>query len=195
MAPKTVKTMICFCTIFGSFFLGVFGALRVPLGSIIRRSEAVLGGLGPKKPEKTEGFSRFLRMQVFGSLKLLIGPLGPSRLLWGRFRPQNWSQNGSKSSPKSNEKLVPKMVPTMAPKLLQFGPQNCPKMDPKMVPKWSQTFQGLQDVPKTTQDGPRCLKMAQDSPRRPQDSPKTAPRHPKTAPRRPQDGPRWPQDG
>ena len=147
----------------------------MPLGSILRRSEAILSGLGPPKPKKTAGFSRFLRMQVFGSLKLLIGLLGPSRLLWGRFRPQNWSQNGSKSSPKSNEKLVPKMVPTMAPKLLQCGPQNCTKMDPKMVPKWSQTFQGLQDVPKTTQD----------SPRRPQDSPKTASTHPKMAPRRP----------
>ena len=125
-------------------FLGVFGALQVPLGSILKRSEAVLGGLGPPKPEKTKCFSRFLRMQVFGSLKLLIGLLGPSRLLWGRFRPQNWSQNGSKSSPKSNEKLVPKMVPKMAPKLLQFGPQNCPKMlprwfpnAPKMAPRWS----------------------------------------------------------
>ena len=41
------------------------------------------------------------------------------------------------------------------------------------------------------QDGPRCLKMAQDSPRRPQDSPKTAPRHPKTAPRRSKMAPRW----
>ena len=163
---------MCFCTIFGSLFVGVFGTLRVPLGSILRRSEAVLGGLGPQKAKKTEGFSRFLLMQVFGSLKLLIGLLGPSRLLWGRFRPQNWSQNGSKSSPKSNEKLVPKMVPTMAPKWLQFGPQYCPKMVPKMVPKWFQSFQGLQDVPKTTKEGPRCPKIAQDSPRRPQDSPR-----------------------
>ena len=116
----------------------VFGALQVPLGSILGRSEAVSGGLGPPKPKKTKCFSRFLRMQVFWSLKLLIGLLGPSRLLWGRFRPQNSSQKGSKSSPKSNEKLVPKRVPTMAPKFLQFDSQKCPKIskkNPKNVPK------------------------------------------------------------
>ena len=63
----------------------------MPLGSILKRSEAVLGGLGPQKAAKIASVSSFLRMQVFGSLKLLIGLLGPSMLLRGRFRPQNWS--------------------------------------------------------------------------------------------------------
>ena len=63
--------------------MGVFGALQVPLGSILKLSEAVLGGLGPPKPKKTDGFPRFVRMQVLGFFKFLIGLLGPSRLLWG----------------------------------------------------------------------------------------------------------------
>ena len=59
-------------------FVGGFGALWVPLGSLLGSLEALLGGLRTQKPSKTGGFLRFLKMQLFGSLKLLMALLGSS---------------------------------------------------------------------------------------------------------------------
>ena len=42
----------------------------------------------PKNLKKNNGFSRFLQMQVFGTLKLLMAILGPSWLLLGRSGPK-----------------------------------------------------------------------------------------------------------
>ena len=53
----------------------------MPLGSLLGLFEAVLGGLGPNNIEKLKFLFRFLRMQVFGSLKLLMALLVPSWLL------------------------------------------------------------------------------------------------------------------
>ena len=54
--------------------------------------------LDPQKPEKTNGFLRFLVLYVFGTLGLLMALLGSSWLLLGRFGP----------------KMAPKMGPQMA---------------------------------------------------------------------------------
>ena len=55
--------------------------------------------LDPQKPEKTNGFLRFLQLYVFATLGLLMVLLGPFWLLLGRFGP----------------KMAPKMDPQMAP--------------------------------------------------------------------------------
>ena len=52
-----------------------------------------------QKPRKTIGFSRFLQMQVFCSLKLLMVLLGPSWLLLGRSGPKMTSKMGPQIAP------------------------------------------------------------------------------------------------
>ena len=76
-----------------SFFLG-FGALWVPLGSLLGPLEALLGGLWTQKLEKNCGFLRFLKMQLFGSLKLLMALLGSSCFFLGKSGPKMGFQNG-----------------------------------------------------------------------------------------------------
>ena len=86
-------------------FVGGFGALWVPLGSLLGSLEALLGGLLTQKPSKTNGFSRFLKMQLFGSLKLLMALLGSSCPLFGRSGPKVGPKMVPKSGPKSDQKV------------------------------------------------------------------------------------------
>ena len=53
----------------------------MPLGSLLGLSKALLRTSGPRRPEKTFSFLRFLKIQVFGSLKLSMALLGSSWLL------------------------------------------------------------------------------------------------------------------
>ena len=128
-------------------FVGGFGALWVPLGSLLGSLEALLGGLRTQKPSKTEGFLRFLKMQLFGSLKLLMALLGSSCPLFGR------------SDPKMGPKIVPKNAPKKKPRLsidffvvffvkmtclqhkFQEGPVLRPKMDQHFCTKFKRDLQ------------------------------------------------------
>ena len=49
----------------------------MPLGSILRRSEAVLGGLGPPKPKKTERFFKVFANAGFWVFEALDWPRVP----------------------------------------------------------------------------------------------------------------------
>ena len=97
-------------------FWGGFEALWVPLESLLGSLEALLGGLRTQKPSNTGGFLRFLKMQLFGSLKLLMALLGSSCPLFGRSGPKMASKMAPKSDPKSDQKVVQKMTPKMTKK-------------------------------------------------------------------------------
>ena len=119
---------------------------RQPLGSLLGSSEAVLEGLGPPKTLKTNCFSRFLQMQVFGTLKLLMVLLGPSWLLLGR------------SGPKMGPKMVPQMPPNRPQNHLKEGRGKLNTI--KNVELLLMLGLGFKMVP-------RWLKMAPSSPRQP----------------------------
>ena len=96
----------------------------MPLGSLLGPLEALLEASGPQKPKKTEGFLRFLKMQLFGSLELLLALLGSSCPLLGPIWSQNGSKMGPKSGPKSDQKVVQNMTQKITKKRASFGPQN-----------------------------------------------------------------------
>ncbi len=128
MAPKLVQNLVILGFIFGCLFcwvLKLFGCLfRAFLGLPRLSREAS----GPQKPSKTEGFLRFLQMQVFGSLKLSMALLGSSWPLLGPI----WSQNGPQNGPQNCPKVVQKVVQKTTPKKVNFKPILGPKMGPKI---------------------------------------------------------------
>ena len=165
--------------------------------------------LEPQRPLKPKSCLGFLHVQVFGTLKLLMGLLEP---ILAHLRPI-WSQKGSPELDKKCSKKCPKTGPKHDrknnQKVANFGPQNGVQNEPR----WRRpaTVPAIREVswkllvprcPKVAQDTP---KMAQEGPKMPQDGLKTAPRWPKMAlrwpkmatkwpkmaSRRPQDGPRW----
>ena len=75
----------------------------MPLGSLLGSLEALLGGLWTQKPSNC--FLRFLKMQLFGSLKLLMALLGSSCPLFGRSGPKVGPKMVPKSGPKSDQKV------------------------------------------------------------------------------------------
>ena len=95
----------------------------MPLGSLLGLLEALLEASGSQKPEKTNGFLRFLKMQLFGSLELLMALLGSSCPLLGPIWSQNGSKMGPKSSPKSDQKVVQKMTPKFTKTMPILGPK------------------------------------------------------------------------
>ena len=135
------------------------------LGAVLGLLRLSWEASGPQKPEKTLGFLRFLQMQVFGYLKLLMALLGSS---WPFLGPI-WSQNGPQNGPQNYQKVVQKMVEKPTPENMIFKPILGPKMGPKMAPKWAQNRLGVLLGSLGPILGP---KLAQE----PQDSPKTAPR-------------------
>ena len=131
----------------------------MPLGSLLGPLEALLGGLWTQKPSKTKSFLRFLKMQLFGSLKVLMALLGSSCPLLGRSGPKMGPKMGPKSGPKSDQKVVQKMTPKMTKKSANFGPQNGPQNGPRWrdlltVPKDGHLF-----FARWPRDGPRWPKM------------------------------------
>ena len=108
LGPKIGLKSICWGAIFGSFFEGV-GTLLVALGSLLGPSQAVLEGLGPQKHLKTAGVLRCFQLLVFGTLRLLMGILGPSWPLLGR------------SGPKMGSKMGPQMAPNRPQNHLKEG--------------------------------------------------------------------------
>jgi hypothetical protein len=157
---------------------------------------------GPQKPRKTNGFLRFLQMQVFGYLKLSMALLGSSWPLLGPIWSQNGPQNGPKSGPKSAQKLVQKMDPKITPKMPVLGPKMAPKLGSKRPTLLGGSLLGQSSGARWPQDGPKMAQDAQDAPKMAPRWPKIAPRWAKMPPRCPkmpprwlQDAPKWPQDG
>ena len=69
------------------------------LGAFLGLQRLSWTALDPQKHRKTNGFSRFLQMQVFGTLGLLMVLLGSSWLLLGRFGPKMTSKMSPQIAP------------------------------------------------------------------------------------------------
>ena len=110
MDPKLVEKLKFFGFIFGSLVFEVLELFGRLLGAFMGLWSLSWEAPGPQKPRKTKGFLRFLQMQDFGSLRLLVALLGPSWPLLGPI----WSQ-----------------IPKMAPKVVQKVLKNLSK-------KWTQ---------------------------------------------------------
>ena len=70
------------------FFISVFGGVWLFFGILFVSLEVFWGGLCFQKHEKTHGFLRFLAMQLFGSMKLLMAIVGSSCYLFRCFGPK-----------------------------------------------------------------------------------------------------------
>ena len=139
-----------------------------------------MDGLGSPKPLTTQRFLRFLQMQVFATLKPLMGLLEP---ILAHLRPI-YSQKGSPKLIKKCSKKCPKTRPKQCPKnnkkWTSFGPQN-DLQNPSKLRSQATRNSGpgvlksfwSQESPKMAQDGPEEPKIAPSSP---QKAPKIAPR-------------------
>ena len=128
MAPKLVKKLIILGSIFGSLFVEALELLGCLLGAVLGFLRLFWDASGPQKPQKTEGFLRFLQMQVFGSLKLSMALLGSSWPLLGPI----WSQNGPQNGPQNCPKVVQKVIQKTTPQKVNFKPILGPKLGPKI---------------------------------------------------------------
>ena len=118
-----VKELIILGSIFGSLFVEALELLGCLLGAFLGFLRLSWEASGPQKPKKTESFFRFLKMQLFGSLELLLALLGSSCPLLGPIWSQNGSKMGPKSGPKSDQKVVQKMTPKFTKKMPILAPK------------------------------------------------------------------------
>ena len=165
IAPKLFKKLIILGSIFGSLFVEALELLGCLLGAVLGLLRLSWEASEPQKPQKTNGFLRFLQMQVFGYLKLSMALLGSSWPLLGPI----WSQNGPQNGPQNCLKVVPKIVQKMTSKEVIFKPI----LGSKLGPKIGNFGEG---AARSERDGallealvfkmaPRWLKMASRSPR------------------------------
>ena len=103
-----------FLTKFWTTFGCLFGCLLGAFSGLLKFSWEASAS---KNTKKNEGFLRFLKMQLFGSLKLLMALLGSSCPLFGRSGPKMGPKMGPQSGPKSDQKVGQKMTPKMIRKL------------------------------------------------------------------------------
>ena len=126
LGPKLAK----FGVHFWIPFFGGFGALWVPLGSLLGPHAALLGGLWTPKALKNLRFFKVFGNAAFWLYEPLDGPLG---LILAPFwadlvpkLPQNWPKSG----PKSDQKMINKTTPK--------NTRNLQILVPEIGPKWSQ---------------------------------------------------------
>ena len=151
MAPKLIKNLIILGSIFGSLFVEALELLGCLLGAVLGLLRLSWEASGPQKPEKTLGFLRFLQMQVFGYLKLLMALLGSSWPLLGPI----WSQNGPQNGPRNCQKVVQKIVQNTTPTKIDL-PQNGLSWRARGTGSGSRSYfksSCFQDGPKMLQDG------------------------------------------
>ena len=91
-----------FLTKFWTTFGCLFGCLLGAFSGLLRFSWEASGS---KNNKKTQGFLRFLKMQLFGSLKLLMALLGSSCPLFGRSGPKMGPKMVPKNAQKRNQRL------------------------------------------------------------------------------------------
>ena len=101
IGPKFVQNLIIVGSNFGSLFFGVLEFFGCLLGAFLGLLTLFWEALRAKKRRISYAKTTFLKMQFFGSLKLLMVLLGSSWPLLGRSGPRMGPEMGSKSSPKS----------------------------------------------------------------------------------------------
>ena len=139
----------------------------MPPGSLLGPLEALLEGLWIPKTLKNYCFLRFLKMQIFCSLKLFTALLGSSCPLLGPI----WSQNGLQNCPKVVKKVTQKWFNKLPKSYQTKYPKNTKQMkmlDPKMSPKIGK----VGDNGPRAQPSGRCLgsSWSQDAPKMPSNS-------------------------
>ena len=80
MVPKLVQMLSILVSIYGFLFYDALELLWRLLGALLGLMMASCAASGPQKQSKTEGFLRFLKMQLVCSFKLLMALLGSSCL-------------------------------------------------------------------------------------------------------------------
>ena len=88
------------------FFIKVLELFRCLLGTFLTLPRLSWTAWDPKTLKNTYGFVRFLQMQVFDTLKILMDVLGASWPLLGRSVPKVTRKNRPKSNPKAAQKSV-----------------------------------------------------------------------------------------
>merc|ERR1711976_176148 len=101
-ASKLVQNLLIFGSNFGSLFFGVLELFGCLLGAFLGLLRLSWEASRAKKCRRSDANTTFLKMQLFGSLKLLMALLGSSYPLFGRSDP--------------------KMVPKTAPKKSRSNP-------------------------------------------------------------------------
>ena len=104
--PKICPKNVNFGVHFGLPFFEVLEFLGCLLGAFLGLLRLSWEASGPQKPQKIAGFLRFLKMQLFGSLELLMALLGSSCPLFGRSGPKMGPKMAPKRGPKSDQKTV-----------------------------------------------------------------------------------------
>ena len=111
---------------------------------------------GSKNTKKLKGFLRFLKMQLFGSLKLLMALLGSSCPLFGRSGPKMGPKMVPKNAQKRNQQLTMFFCFVFFAKLrwAQHKLQDRPVLKPKMDQYFCTKFKrDLQEKPRWAQEG------------------------------------------
>ena len=119
---------ICFYNFWVQFWVPFFGVLEFfgcLLGAFLGLLILFWEALRAKKRRMSHAKTTFVKMQFFGSLKLLMVLLGSSWSLLGRSGPRVGPNMGSKGSRQVNSKMLKN-----DDKTVQFWP---PKLAPKIV--------------------------------------------------------------
>ena len=159
-------------------FWGGFGALWVPLGSLLGSLEALLGGLRTQKHVKTQCFLMVLK-------RLFLGLWSSWWLSWAHLAP-SLADLVPKWAPKWFPKVVQKVIKKLVKNDTKNDQKGSKKLGPKRVPKlkkslWPQlvfqrlgllktlTWRCLKDslktVPKWFQNGSRLPKLLKIAPK------------------------------
>ena len=105
LGPQIDPKFVNFWVQFWIPFFGVLELFGCLLGAFLGFLRLSWEASGPKNLEKLKVFFRFLKMQLFGSLRLLMALLGSSCPLFGRSGPRMDPEMVTKSGPKSDEKV------------------------------------------------------------------------------------------
>ena len=108
ISPKICLKFVNFWVQFWILFCWGFGALWVPLGSLLGPFDALLGGLKSEKMPTVQRENHFFINTGFWFFEDPNGPLGLILVPLGQIWSQNGSQHGSKSDQKVDQKFLKK---------------------------------------------------------------------------------------
>ena len=108
LGPKIGQNLLIFGSNFGSLLLGVLEVFGCLLGAFLGLLRLSWEASRAKKCRQSPAKTTFLKMQLFGSLKLLMALLGSSCPLFGRSGPKMGPKMVPKRDPKSDQKMVHK---------------------------------------------------------------------------------------
>ena len=105
LGPKIASNFVNFWVQLRTFFVGVLELFGCLLGAFLVLLRLSWEASRAKKCRQSHAKTTFLKMQLFGSLKLLMALLGSSCSLFGRSGPKMGPKMVPKSGPKSDQKV------------------------------------------------------------------------------------------